>query len=186
MTDGNLSPFVAHRSYQSDFSQSGQQVTKGVLAITGGKGTVGVIGLQPGLPQDYARFDPAIKLLKSHPGIKVLSVQYANGSEAKAAQIAAAMIRGNPDLKVIVASNGPNAIGAASAVLSTGSKGKVKIIAFDTPPQVVTAIKQGTIAFTIAQSPYLKGVYAARDILAYLKHTRRDPARSRSASHRSS
>ena len=79
------------------------------------------------------------------------------------------MIRGNPDLKVIVASNGPNAIGAASAVLSTGSKGKVKIIAFDTPPQVVTAIKQGTIAFTIAQSPYLKGVYAARDILAYLK-----------------
>jgi ribose transport system substrate-binding protein len=175
MTDGNLTPFVAHRSYQSDFRNAGQQVTQGVLRLTGGNGTVGVIGLAPGLAQDSARFDPAIKLLKAHPGIKVLPVQYAAASNVKAASIASSMIRGNPDLKVIIASNGPEAIGAASAVLSTGSKGKVKIIAFDSPAQVVTAIKQGTIDFTIAQAPYLKGVYAAKDILAYLKA---HPARS--------
>lgn len=169
MTDGNLSPFVAHRSYQSDFSTSGKLVTQGVLRITGGQGTVGVIGLAPGLAQDYSRFNPAIKLLKSHPGIKVLPVQYAAANNVKAAAIAAAMIRGNPDLKVIIASNGPEAIGAASAVLSTHSKGKVKIIAFDSPAQVITAIKQGTIDFTIAQAPFLKGVYAARDILLWIK-----------------
>jgi ribose transport system substrate-binding protein len=169
MTDGNLTPFVAHRSYQSDFSTAGKLVTQGVLRLTGGSGTVGVIGLAPGLKQDADRFDPAIKLLKTHAGIKVLPVQYAAASTVKSAAIAGAMIRGNPDLKVIIASNGPEAIGAASAVLSSGSKGKVKIIAFDSPAQVLTAIRQGTIDYTIAQAPYLKGVYAARDILRYIK-----------------
>ena len=67
MTDGNLTPFVAHRSYQSDFSNAGEQVTKGVLSITGGNGTVGVIGLAPGLAQDSARFNRGDQALEVTP-----------------------------------------------------------------------------------------------------------------------
>jgi len=169
MTDGALTPFVAHRSYQSDFSHAGSQVANGVLQITGGTGTVGVIAQAAGLALDTVRWQPAVKLLSSHKGIKVLPVQYAQANTVKAASEAAAMLRGNPDLKVIVATNGPQALGVVSAVAAAGDKGKVQIISFDSPSQVLTAIAQGSVAFTIAQAPFLKGADAAKDIISYIK-----------------
>jgi ribose transport system substrate-binding protein len=169
LTDGTLTPTVQYRSYQSDFSKAAKQVADGVKQLTGGSGTVGVVAFGADKALDRARWEPAVKLLKSSPGIKVLPVEYSNADTVKSASIAAAMIRGNPDLKVIIATNGPEATGVASAVLAAKKKGEIKIIAFDAPATVARGIKDGTIAFTISQSPYVKGQLAVRDMVNYIR-----------------
>jgi ribose transport system substrate-binding protein len=169
LTDGTLTPRVQYRSYQSDFSNAGRLVRDGVLQLTGGTGTVGVVAFGADKPLDRVRWEPAVKLLKNSPGIKVLPVEYSNADTVKSASIAAALIRGHADLKVIVATNGPEATGVASAVLAAGKKGKVHIIAYDAPATVIRRIKDGSIAFTISQSPYVKGRQAVRDLVNYIR-----------------
>ena len=76
MTDGALTPFVAHRSFQSDFSTAGRDVSNGVLKETGGSGTVGVIALQPGLALDTPRYEPALKILARADGAGIAGGQF--------------------------------------------------------------------------------------------------------------
>jgi ribose transport system substrate-binding protein len=169
-TDGTLTPALQYRSYQSDFSTSAKIVSSAVKRLTGGSGTVGVVAFGPDKVLDTVRWKPAVNLLAKTPGIKVLPVQYSNAETVKAASIAASYIRANPDLKVIIATNGPEATGVASAVLAAGKKGQVHVIAFDAPDTVVKGVKDGTIDFTISQSPYLKGSAAVKALVGYLRH----------------
>jgi ribose transport system substrate-binding protein len=169
LTDGTLTPSIQYRSYQSDFGAAGNQVAKAVLKMTGGTGTVGVVAFGPSLILDRVRWEPAVKILKKHAGLKILPTEYSNADAVKSASIAAAMMRANPDLKVIIATNGPESTGVRSAVLAAGKKGKVQIVAFDSPAPVIKGIQDGTIAFTIAQSPYLKGQNAMKALVAYIK-----------------
>jgi len=169
LTDGTLQPSVQYRSYQSDFSSAGKMVSSAVLRMTGRTGTVGVVAFGPDKVLDRVRWEPAAKLLKAHDGITVLPTEYSNADAVKSASIASAMMQAHPDLKVIIATNGPESSGVASAVLAAGKKGKVKIVAFDAPAPVIKGIQDGTIAFTISQSPYVKGMQALRALVAYIK-----------------
>jgi ribose transport system substrate-binding protein len=169
LTDGTLDPSIQYRSYQSDFSAAGKQVSAAVLKMTGGTGTVGVVAFGPDKVLDRVRWEPAVTILKTHAGLNVLSTEYSNADAVKSATIAAAMMRAHPDLKVIIATNGPESTGVSSAVLAAGKKGKVQIVAFDSPAPVIKGIQDGTIAFTITQSPYIKGAEAMKALVAYIK-----------------
>ena len=169
LTDGSLTPFVAYHSFQSDESKSGAQVANGVAKLTGGTGTVGVIALEPGLANDEMKYQPAVALIKKHKGLNVLPIQYGANSESKSASITAAWIEANPDLKVIIATDAASDLGAVSAILAAHDKGKIHVVAYDSSPPIRADIESGEIAFSISQPDYLKGVYAAEDLLAYVK-----------------
>lgn len=169
LTDGSLTPFVAYHSFQSDESKSGEQVATGVESLTGGTGTVGVIALEPGLANDEMKYQPAVTLIKKHKGLSVLPIQYGANDESKSAAIAASWIEANPNLKVIIATDAASSLGAVSAILAAHDKGKIHVIAYDSSTPIRADIMSGEISFAISQPDYIKGVYAAEDLIAYVK-----------------
>jgi len=123
----------------------------------GGKGTVAVINVAPGISTTDARiqgFDQEMKA--KYPNITVLPTQYDNDSSATAASQVSSDISAHPDLSGVFATNVLSAQGAATGVQHAGKSGKVKVATFDAPQQMA-ALKSNTIQLAIAQSPYLEG-----------------------------
>jgi ribose transport system substrate-binding protein len=87
----------------------------------------------------------------------------------KAATDLAALFLAHPDIKVIVAADGPDAIGAANAVKQAHLVGKVTLIAFDAVPPEVDFLKSGVISVLIAQNPAAIGRGVVDSLVDYLK-----------------
>ncbi len=142
----------------SDNIGGGKLAADSLGAAIGGKGTVAVINVMPGISTTDARiqgFDQ--EMAAKYPNIKVLPVQYDNDSAATAASQVEGDITAHPDLSGVFATNVLSAQGAATGVDHAGKSGTVKVATFDADPQQMQALQSNTIQLAIAQDPYLEG-----------------------------
>jgi ribose transport system substrate-binding protein len=124
----------------------------------GGKGTVAVIDVNPGISTTDARIQGFAQEMKAkYPGITVLGTQYDNDSTATAASQVASDIAAHPNLNGVFATNVLSAQGAGTGVQHAGKSGKVKVATFDAEPQQMQMLKSNTIQLAVAQAPYLEG-----------------------------
>jgi ABC-type sugar transport system substrate-binding protein len=124
----------------------------------GGKGTVAVIDVNPGISTTDARIQGFAQEMKAKfPSITVLATQYDNDSSATAASQVSSDIAAHPGLNGVFATNVLSAQGAATGVQHAGKSGQVKVATFDADPQQMQALMSNTIQLAIAQSPYLEG-----------------------------
>jgi ribose transport system substrate-binding protein len=132
----------------------------------GGKGTVAVINVNPGISTTDARIQGFANEMKAkYPNVKVLATQYDNDSAATAATQVSSDISAHPNLSGVFATNVLSAQGAATGVQHAGKTGKVKVATFDAEPQQITFLKNNTIQLAVAQDPYLEGQDAVQQAL---------------------
>lgn len=116
------------------------------------EGSFGVLGGIAGIAPLEARYQPVVdEIAKARPNLTVLPTEYSMFDVNKATNIVSSWLIAHPDLKVIVASNGPDGIGAAAAIKAKGLADQVTVIAFDAVPPEVEALREGTIKALIAQ-----------------------------------
>jgi ABC-type sugar transport system substrate-binding protein len=151
-------PSVAVSHITSDNTGGGKLAADSLATQIGGKGTVAVINVNPGISTTDARIAGFNAEMKAkYPNITVLATQYDNDSSATAASQVEADITAHPNLSGVFATNVLSAQGAATGIQHAGASGKVKVATFDAEPQQITALKSNTIQLAIAQSPYLEG-----------------------------
>lgn len=151
-------PSVAVSHITSDNTGGGKLAADSLAAQIGGKGTVAVINVNPGISTTDARIAGFNAEMKAkYPNITVLGVQYDNDSSATAASQVEADIAAHPNLAGVFATNVLSAQGAATGVQHANAAGRVKVATFDAEPQQITALKSNTIQLAVAQSPYLEG-----------------------------
>ena len=151
-------PSVAVSHITSDNTGGGKLAADSLAAQIGGKGTVAVINVNPGISTTDARIAGFTAEMKAkYPNITVLGTQYDNDSSATAASQVEADITAHPNLSGVFATNVLSAQGAATGIQHAGASGRVKVATFDAEPQQITALKSNTIQLAIAQSPYLEG-----------------------------
>jgi len=151
-------PSIAVSHITSDNTGGGKLAADSLATQIGGKGTVAVINVNPGISTTDARIAGFNAEMKAkYPNITVLSVQYDNDSSATAASQVEADIAAHPNLSGVFATNVLSAQGAATGVQHAGKSGSVKVATFDAEPQQIAALKSNTIQLAIAQSPYLEG-----------------------------
>ena len=151
-------PSVAVSHITSDNTGGGKLAADSLAGQIGGKGTVAVINVNPGISTTDARIAGFTAEMKAkYPNITVLGTQYDNDSSATAASQVEADITAHPNLSGVFATNVLSAQGAATGIQHAGAAGKVKVATFDAEPQQITALKSNTIQLAIAQSPYLEG-----------------------------
>jgi ABC-type sugar transport system substrate-binding protein len=151
-------PSVAVSHITSDNTGGGKLAADSLAAQIGGKGTVALITVNPGISTTDARiagFDAEIKA--KYPNITVLPVQYDNDSTATAASQIEGDIAAHPNLAGVFATNVLSAQGVETGVQHAGASGRVKVATFDAEPQQIAALRAGTIQLAVAQSPYLEG-----------------------------
>jgi ribose transport system substrate-binding protein len=151
-------PSVAVSHITSDNIGGGKLAADSLAAQIGGKGTVAVIDVNPGISTTDQRIQGFAQEMKAkYPGITVLGTQYDNDSSATAASQVSSDIAAHPNLSGVFATNVLSAQGAATGVQHAGKSGSVKVATFDAEPQQIQALHSNTIQLAVAQDPYLEG-----------------------------
>jgi ribose transport system substrate-binding protein len=89
--------------------------------------------------------------------IEILDILNDEEDGARALSLAESALNAHPDLDGffgVYAYNGPS---QALAVKNAGKVGKVKIVCFDTTPDILQYVKEGVINATMGQKPYMMG-----------------------------
>jgi ribose transport system substrate-binding protein len=84
-------------------------------------------------------------------GLQVVAVQSGEWELQKGNVVATAMLREHPDLAALLCGNDTMALGAVSAVKSTGKSGKVKVVGYDNIPAVKPLLADGRMLATVDQ-----------------------------------
>jgi ribose transport system substrate-binding protein len=151
-TGGDLKAFIGY-----DAIQAGKNGAKALSEAVGGSGKVveiqGIMGTS--VAQDRSKgFEQGIK---SSPGIKVVSIQSADFDRGKALDVMTNILQSHRDIKGVYAANDEMAMGVISALKAAGLSGKVKVVGNDGIADAITAIKNGTMYATNAESPFALG-----------------------------
>ena len=123
--------------------------------ILNGKGKIAEVAVQPGSASTMAReqgFEE--KLAKDSPGIKLVDKQYGMADFSQSLKVAENMLTAAPDLNGMFASNESSTVGAVRALKD---KPSVKLVGFDSSPQLVEALKSGVVDSLIVQDPFQMG-----------------------------
>ena len=143
-----------------------------MAALIGGKGKVLVVGHSQTNQTGIDRRDGFVNRIKAKfPKITLLPVQYSEGGDAlKAQEIVSAALVANKDLKGIYGTNEGVSIGAGQAFKAAKlTKGKVKLIGFDSGKQQVANIKSGLQSGAITQSPMGIGAKTVEALVNYVR-----------------
>lgn len=142
----------------SDNELGGRDAADALAKQIGGKGTVMVVNVNPGISTTDAR-DKGFKeeMAAKYPNITVLKTQYDNDEPTKAAQIITSTYAAHPDLNGVFAANVLTAEGVATGIKEAHATGKIKNISFDAEPSDISALKKGVIDALVAQEPALIG-----------------------------
>jgi len=168
--DGNLNEPVDVQNMRTDNLTAGGLAAEAMAQAIGGEGTVLIVALNPGVVGNQQRADGFLNVLKEkYPKITVLPIEYPGSDQNKAAEVVAAAIQANPDLKGIYTTHSNAAVGTSSAVIGAGLGGKVKIIAYDADPQQVRDLKDGVYDALVVQSPYLEGYNSVKLVTQILR-----------------
>lgn len=149
---GDLKAFIGY-----DAIQAGKNGAKALGQAIGGKGKVleiqGIMGTS--VAQERSKgFEAGIK---AFPGIKVVATQSAGFDRGKALDVMTNVLQSNHDIDGVYAANDEMALGVIAALKSAGLAGKVKVVGNDGIADAVTAIKDGTLYATNAESPFSLG-----------------------------
>jgi ribose transport system substrate-binding protein len=144
---------LAESEIASDNLEGGREAARALAELTGGKGSVLVINVKPGISTTDARAQGFEEEIKKTPGLKYIGQEYSNDKPEVAAAKATAALAANPDLVGIFGTNLFSAEGAATGLRSAGAAEKVKIVGFDAGPKQVEDLEQGVVQALIAQKP---------------------------------
>ena len=144
---------LAESEIASDNEEGGREAARSLAELTGGKGSVLVINVKPGISTTDARAKGFEEEIKKTPGLKYIGQEYSNDKPEVAASKATAALAAHPDLVGIFGTNLFSAEGAATGLRSAGSAEKVKIVGFDAGPKQVEDLQSGIVQALIAQKP---------------------------------
>jgi ribose transport system substrate-binding protein len=157
-----LAKNIATRTFLTDEFGLGKLAGIGLGKQLGGKGEVALLAPETGLFTFDNRAAGFKKGISQYPGIKLVATEYSGGDASKAAQKTAAILQAHPNLAGIFAVDTTDGEGAGSAILAAGSRGKVKLVAYDASPKEVAGLKQGLYQGLVAQNPFDYGYQAVK------------------------
>jgi ABC-type sugar transport system substrate-binding protein len=127
---------------------------------------VALIGGLPADPGSLARlkgFEDAVA-----DKLEVIQTVASNAERLKAQQDAAAIIRGNPDIKGFFTVSGDMSLGIQAAIDEAGQTGNIVVIGIDGTVPQLEQVRDGLQPAAVQQFPYLMGYQAVEACVAAL------------------
>ncbi|WP_407674100.1 D-ribose ABC transporter substrate-binding protein [Paludibaculum fermentans] len=90
------------------------------------------------------------EVLDKYTGMRLVGQQSANWSQTEAFQKMETLLQAHPDIKGVISGNDTMALGAAAALKAAGRQ-EVIVVGFDGSPDVLAAIRAGSIKATVLQ-----------------------------------
>lgn len=144
----------------SDNVAGGRMAGEFIAKLLGGKGKVVELEGIPGTSAARDRGKGFNEAIAKYPNIKVVARQEAGFDRAKGMAVMENILQAQPEIDAVFAHNDEMALGALRAIKAAGRLDKIKIVGFDATDDAVKAVKEGTMAATIAQKPREMGKIA--------------------------
>lgn len=151
----------------TDNYHAGEVGADRVAKILDGSGKVALVMVQPGAASTMAR-EQGFKdrVAKVYPSIQIVDERYGWADFAKSLAVAENILTAHPEVEVLFASNESSTVGAAQAL--KGRKSQVKLVGFDSSPQLVEDLKAGVIDSLVIQDPFKMGYESTKSLLAHI------------------
>lgn len=150
----------------TDNYAAGQAGAERLAKITGGKGKIVMVMVQPGGASTMAREQGFLDKIKEYPGIVVADKRYGMADFAKSRDVSENMLTAHPDLVAMFASNESSTVGAVQAL--KGRQSKVKLVGFDSSPNLIADLRSGVIDSLVVQDPFRMGYDSVKAAVAKL------------------
>src|SRR3954454_14338845 len=144
--------FVAS-AIASDNLKGGETAAEALAKLIGEKGSVLLVGGQPGVSTAEARQKGFEEGLKKYPNIKYVGNVFTSNGVAKISQLVSAQLAAHPDLAGIFALSTAQSEGAKNAVKAARKAGQCKPVGFDARPAQVEKLRNGVVQALVAQQP---------------------------------
>ncbi|MNO14619.1 D-ribose-binding periplasmic protein precursor [compost metagenome] len=147
--------FVGTNNYEA-----GQKAAERLVELTGPESEIGIMNFVQGARNANQREEGFLDYIARFPGVNVVDIQYCGSDEKLAYNLTADMLKRFPDLDGIVSLSAESSIGAGRAVDELGYGGKVKMIAFDNPPEMLELLQEEKVQAMVVQNPFNNGYMA--------------------------
>jgi ribose transport system substrate-binding protein len=152
----------------SDNKEGGALAADELAKLIGEKGKVALINTKPGITTTDDRQKGFLEQIKKYPNIKVAATEYSDDQATVAAQKIQDILLNNSDLAGVFATNVVTGSGVSQGLRTKNKTGKVKLIAYDSGPEEVKALKAGEIQALISQKPLEEATQAMQMAYDYL------------------
>lgn len=123
----------------------------------------------PGHETHDSRLKGFMDGIKNSPRLKVVTSQPANTERDQGFNVFQNILQTYPNVKALFCTNDMMALGAVEAIAAAGKAGEIAVIGFDAVEEARTAIREGRMEGSIAQSPDEMGRVAVESAVKFLK-----------------
>ncbi|WP_432000071.1 sugar ABC transporter substrate-binding protein [Streptomyces sioyaensis] len=157
-----------------DLQLEAEKTMNKLIAAIHGKGNIVLLTGPPQLTLVQRQKAGWKAALDKAPGVKVVDEQVVSDlSKASTVDIASPALAGHKKIDAVLASNDQMGLGVVQSMESLGIKpGKLFVACWNTPPEVLAALKTGAIDLALTQRPQTWGKTALDAALAWLDGTK--------------
>ena len=137
----------------TDNAKGGSLAAMGMVEAIGTTGEVALISGVPGNESQDARAKGFLDEIAKTPGIKIVAQQPGNSERQLGLTVMENMLTAHPNIRGVFATNDQMALGAMEAVEARKLRGKIALIGFDATREAASAILEGKLTGSVAQSP---------------------------------
>jgi ribose transport system substrate-binding protein len=144
-------PSVAVSAVTGDNVKIGALAFEAIKAAHPDGGKLLIMGSAPGITTGDDRIKGFTGAAAADSKFQIVSTQYGQDDNAKAAQLMSAALQKDPDIIGVFGVSGTETQGAATALRQEGKNGTITLVGVDAYPAQVEAMKSGDVQALIAQ-----------------------------------
>ena len=153
----------------SDNYEGGRIAARFVVEASKGKANVAVLEGIPGHDTGDSRLRGFRDGITDTPGVKIVASQTANWERDQGFNVFQNMLQAHPEIDTLFACNDMMALGATEAIRAAGKTGSIRIVGFDAVDDARKAIREGSMAASVAQFPDEMGRIAVENAVHAIK-----------------
>ncbi|NOJ73955.1 substrate-binding domain-containing protein [Paenibacillus alvei] len=143
--------------------EAGQLAAKRMIELIHESGQIAVMNFVQAAKNASQREEGFQDYVARFPNVRVVDIQYSQSNQRNAEEITRNWLAQYPSLDGIVALNAESSIGVGREIQRSGKGGKVKVIAFDSPPETMGLLQDGVVQALILQNPFNNGYLAVKN-----------------------
>lgn len=159
----------------SDNKRIGEMLGERIDEMLGGEGKIAIL-IDPSVSSLKDRQEGFETYIKDNTKIEIVAEQLGAIERTDALEAAETVLQAHSDINAFVGINENSAMGIASAVQSAGLADKgIIVTGVDSTEDVMNGIKDGVLAFGVAQNPYQMGYMSVQNAIKVYNGVDVDP-----------
>lgn len=167
--DSRLPEHLSEGHIATDNVKAAGQAADYMAHLVGRKGKLAIISSVAGTATAMDRENGFLQAIKKYPDIRVIDIKFSGSDVKESYRLTNQVLKDHPEVKGIFGINEFTTVGIAQAVKEMGKTSAIKVIGFDSSPEILNFVEEGVLAATVVQKPFNMGYLAVKQAVSILE-----------------